>query len=139
VAPGLYTLTNEGIRSAVFRVQRKFRGERRDLVNQSLLQGSSGGRRPGSHVPYQSQIELRAAYMPDAAWAVSGHPPSYQDERWRRAEAGLARGRKKTPGGKLKLVDTFSLRGPFPALQPDGKLSQYYGGINLNVNEINFT
>jgi hypothetical protein len=24
VAPGLYTLTNEGIRSAVFRVQRKF-------------------------------------------------------------------------------------------------------------------
>jgi hypothetical protein len=33
-------------------------------------------RRPGSHVPYKSQIELRAAYMPDAAWAVSGHPPS---------------------------------------------------------------
>src|SRR5467141_4231617 len=33
-------------------------------------------RRPGSHVPYQSLIELRAAYMPDAAWAVSVHPPS---------------------------------------------------------------
>src|SRR5215471_8286638 len=33
-------------------------------------------RRPGSHVPYKSQIELRAVYMPDAAWAVSGHPPS---------------------------------------------------------------
>src|SRR5665811_1812511 len=33
-------------------------------------------RRLGSHVPYKSQIELRAAYMPDAAWAVSGHPPS---------------------------------------------------------------
>ena len=33
-------------------------------------------RRPGSHVPYKSQIELRAASMPDAAWAVSGHPPS---------------------------------------------------------------
>jgi hypothetical protein len=33
-------------------------------------------RRPGSHVPYESQIELRAAYMPDAAWAVSVHPPS---------------------------------------------------------------
>jgi len=32
--------------------------------------------RPGSHVPYRSQIELRAAYMPDAAWAVSVHPPS---------------------------------------------------------------
>src|SRR5712671_1797286 len=33
-------------------------------------------RRPGSHVPHKSQIELRAAYMPDAAWAVSGIPPS---------------------------------------------------------------
>jgi hypothetical protein len=33
-------------------------------------------RRPGSHVPYESLIELRAASMPDAAWAVSGHPPS---------------------------------------------------------------
>src|ERR1035437_3701622 len=32
--------------------------------------------RLGSHVPYRSQIELRAAYMPDAAWAVSVHPPS---------------------------------------------------------------
>ena len=34
-------------------------------------------RRPGSHVPYKSQIEFRAAYMPDAAWAVSVHPPSF--------------------------------------------------------------
>ena len=33
-------------------------------------------RRPGSRVPYRSQIEFRAAYMPDAAWAVSMHPPS---------------------------------------------------------------
>jgi hypothetical protein len=33
-------------------------------------------RRPGSHVPYKSPVELRAAYMPDAAWAVSVHPPS---------------------------------------------------------------
>jgi hypothetical protein len=33
----------------------------------------------------------------------------------------------------------LSLRGPFPALQPDGKLNPCYGGINLNVNEINFT
>jgi hypothetical protein len=33
-------------------------------------------RRPGSHVPYQSLIELRAASMPDAAWAVSVHPLS---------------------------------------------------------------
>jgi hypothetical protein len=30
----------------------------------------------GSHVPYKSQVELRAAYMPDAARAVSGLPPS---------------------------------------------------------------
>src|SRR6516162_10831922 len=38
-------------------------------------------RRPGSHVPYQSLIELRAAYMPDAAWAVSVHPPSLSRRR----------------------------------------------------------
>jgi len=31
----------------------------------------------GSHVPYKSLVELRAAYTPDAAWAVSGHPPSW--------------------------------------------------------------
>src|SRR5437763_7779637 len=29
-------------------------------------------RRLGSHVPYKSLVELRAAYMPDAARAVSG-------------------------------------------------------------------
>jgi len=33
-------------------------------------------RRPGSHVPYRSLVELRAAYTPDAARSVSGHPPS---------------------------------------------------------------
>src|SRR6267378_3482973 len=33
-------------------------------------------RRSGSHVPYKSLVELRAAYMPDAARAVSGHLPS---------------------------------------------------------------
>src|SRR5216684_1262796 len=32
-------------------------------------------RSTGSHVPYKSLVELRAAYMPDAARAVSGHPP----------------------------------------------------------------
>src|ERR1700688_3244642 len=31
-------------------------------------------RRPGSHVPSKSPVELRAAYMPDAAWPVSGIP-----------------------------------------------------------------
>ena len=33
-------------------------------------------RRPGSHVPYKSLIELRAAFMPNAACAVSVHRPS---------------------------------------------------------------
>src|SRR6202043_2018926 len=40
-------------------------------------------RRTGSHVPYKSLIELRAAYMPDAAWGVSGHPPSLSRGRER--------------------------------------------------------
>jgi hypothetical protein len=31
-------------------------------------------RQPGSHFPYESPVELRAAYMPDAAWAVSRIP-----------------------------------------------------------------
>ena len=29
-----------------------------------------------THVPYDSLVELRAAYTPDAARSVSGHPPS---------------------------------------------------------------
>jgi hypothetical protein len=29
-----------------------------------------------THVPYRSLVELRAAYTPDAARSVSGHPPS---------------------------------------------------------------
>src|SRR5262245_15223950 len=33
-------------------------------------------RRPGSHVPHRSLVELRAAYTPDAARSVSGRPPS---------------------------------------------------------------
>ncbi|MGE3915995.1 MAG: transposase [Hyphomicrobiaceae bacterium] len=32
--------------------------------------------RPGSHVPHQSLIELRAAHTPDVARPVSGHRPS---------------------------------------------------------------
>ena len=32
--------------------------------------------RHGVEVPYKSLVELRAVYMPDAARAVSGHPPS---------------------------------------------------------------
>ncbi len=32
--------------------------------------------RQGTHVPYQSLIELRAAYTPGAARSVSGHRPS---------------------------------------------------------------
>ena len=33
-------------------------------------------RRQGSPVPYDSLVELRATYTPDAARSVSGHPPS---------------------------------------------------------------
>jgi hypothetical protein len=29
----------------------------------------------GSHVPYKSQDQARAAYMPDAVWAVGRLPP----------------------------------------------------------------
>jgi hypothetical protein len=40
------------------------------------LDVSLGIRATGSHVPYESLVELRAASMPDAARAVSGHLPS---------------------------------------------------------------
>jgi hypothetical protein len=33
-----------------------------------------------THVPYRSPIKSRAAYMPDAAWAVSGIPQAYPEE-----------------------------------------------------------
>src|SRR5215472_18492450 len=32
-----------------------------------------------THVPYRSPIESRAAYMPDAAWAVSGIPQAHPE------------------------------------------------------------
>ena len=38
-------------------------------------------RRVGSHVPYKSLVELRAAYTPDAARAVSGAPQA-NPEGW---------------------------------------------------------
>ena len=38
-------------------------------------------RRPGSHVPYRSRVESRAAYMPNATWAVSGIPQVYPEGR----------------------------------------------------------
>ena len=37
-------------------------------------------RRPGSHVPYKSLIELRAAYMPDVAGQASGFPQLIPEE-----------------------------------------------------------
>jgi hypothetical protein len=37
--------------------------------------------RAGSHVPYRSPVEVRAAYMPDATWAVSGIPQAYPEGR----------------------------------------------------------
>jgi len=45
------------------------------LAVQSRLRLFLWHRRSGSHVPSKSLVELRAAYMPDAAWAVSGHRP----------------------------------------------------------------
>ncbi len=33
-------------------------------------------RRPGSHVPYKSLVELRATYMPDAARAAFRSAPN---------------------------------------------------------------
>src|ERR1700730_9003124 len=38
-------------------------------------------RRQGSHVPYESLVELRAAYMPDAARTVSGIPRAHPGGR----------------------------------------------------------
>jgi hypothetical protein len=38
------------------------------------LRSRRHARNAGSHVPYESLVELRAAYMPDVARAVSGHP-----------------------------------------------------------------
>ena len=60
----------------------------------------------GSHVPYKSLVELRAASMPDAAWAVSGIPQA--------DPGGMA-----TPGFDIvySLFDTSSavrLRSPLP-------------------------
>ena len=49
----------------------------------------------GSHVPYESLIELRAAYMPDAARAVSGHPPSWSRRKGHPPDPVLARARAK--------------------------------------------
>jgi hypothetical protein len=37
-------------------------------------------RRVGSHVPYKSPIEIRAAYMPDAAWQYQGFPKLIPEE-----------------------------------------------------------
>jgi hypothetical protein len=42
-----------------------------DIVLFAAVSGDNNAR-PGSHVPYESLVELRAAYMPDAARAVSG-------------------------------------------------------------------
>ncbi len=39
-------------------------------------------RRLGSHVPYESLVELRAAYTPDAARAVFRTTPELIPEEW---------------------------------------------------------
>ena len=43
----------------------------------------------GSHVPYKSLIELRAAYMPDAARAEFRLPPELIPEEWRPSGFGI--------------------------------------------------
>jgi hypothetical protein len=83
--------------------------------------------RPSSHVPHKSQIELRAAYMPDAARAVSGQSPQANPGRrvnprfWHR----LNRFRHLT-GGSLALTSlnhTFrNLVPTFPQRSPPGLL-----------------
>src|SRR5215470_18813012 len=78
-------------------------------------------RRPGSHVPYKSPIEVRAAYMPDAAWAVPGIPQADP-------EAGPA------PGFDIAYspFDTSAavrLRSP-PSTMPDGIMSRLFRNVH---------
>jgi hypothetical protein len=47
-----------------------------DPCGLSRLNPSLGIGTTGSHVPYKSLIQVRAAYMPDAVRAVSVHPPN---------------------------------------------------------------
>ena len=36
----------------------------------------------GSHVPYRSPGQARAAFMPDTTWAVNGYPPGSSRDTW---------------------------------------------------------
>src|SRR6516165_5115838 len=77
---------------------------------------SSTRRSTGSHVPYESLVELRAAYMPDAARTVSGIPRAHPGGRviprfWQR----LNRFRHFC-GGSLALASlNRACRNPVPA------------------------
>src|SRR6201997_3747632 len=88
----------------------------------------------GSHVPYESLVELRAAYMPDAARTVSGIPRAHPGERviprfWHR----LNRFRHFC-GGSLALASlNRACRNPVPAFPqrspPRLLTAAAYGGL----------
>jgi hypothetical protein len=97
-------------------------------------------RRPGSHVPHKSQIELRAAYMPDAAWAVSVHPPSLS------RKMGLIRFRHFCSGSLALASLNHTCRNlvpPFSQLSPPWLLTTaacgVVGAISSRVRKTNCT
>ena len=51
------------------------------LAGAACLTGSLYIGATGSHVPYGSQDHGHAPFMPDAGWAIIGHPPTLSQER----------------------------------------------------------
>src|SRR3954463_603662 len=51
------------------------------LAGAACLTGSLHIGATGSHVPYGSQDHGHATSMPDAGWAIIGHPPTLSQER----------------------------------------------------------
>src|SRR3954447_10533257 len=51
------------------------------LAGAACLTGSLHIGATGSHVPYGSQGHGHAPFMPDAGWAIIGHPPTLSQER----------------------------------------------------------
>ncbi len=51
------------------------------LAGSACLTGSLHIGATGSHVPYGSQDHGHATSMPDAGWAIIGHPPTLSQER----------------------------------------------------------
>ena len=73
------------------------------------------------HVPYKSQIELRAAYMPDAAWAVSVHPPSLSRK--------MGQPPVLTSSNRIDTSSTVHLRSPLP-IMPAGILFRLFRNVH---------